>query len=47
MVVRTTSGSGKSTLCRAINRLETIDQGTISLGGTPLPRGARVSPTCA
>ena len=31
------SGSGKSTLCRAINRLETIDSGTILLGGQPLP----------
>ena len=31
------SGSGKSTLCRAINRLETIDSGTISLAGKPLP----------
>ncbi|MDN5759891.1 MAG: amino acid ABC transporter ATP-binding protein [Tomitella sp.] len=31
------SGSGKSTLCRTINRLETIDSGTISLDGTELP----------
>ncbi|GAA1711263.1 amino acid ABC transporter ATP-binding protein [Nonomuraea bangladeshensis] len=31
------SGAGKSTLCRAINRLETIDSGTISVDGTPLP----------
>ncbi|WP_182347723.1 amino acid ABC transporter ATP-binding protein [Tomitella gaofuii] len=32
------SGSGKSTLCRTINRLETIDSGTISIDGTPMPR---------
>ncbi len=31
------SGSGKSTLCRAINRLETIESGTIKLDGQPLP----------
>jgi glutamate transport system ATP-binding protein len=31
------SGSGKSTLCRTINRLETIDSGTITIGGRPLP----------
>jgi glutamate transport system ATP-binding protein len=32
------SGSGKSTLCRTINRLETIDSGTITLDGQPLPQ---------
>ncbi|MEO3868669.1 amino acid ABC transporter ATP-binding protein [Nonomuraea sp. B12E4] len=35
------SGAGKSTLCRAINRLETIDSGTISVDGTPLPEEGR------
>ena len=37
VVVIGPSGSGKSTLCRAINRLETIDKGQISLDGQPLP----------
>ncbi|MEU9127736.1 amino acid ABC transporter ATP-binding protein [Kitasatospora sp. NPDC048540] len=31
------SGSGKSTLCRTINRLETIDAGTVLIDGRPLP----------
>ncbi len=31
------SGSGKSTLCRAINRLEPINSGTITFDGRPLP----------
>jgi glutamate transport system ATP-binding protein len=31
------SGSGKSTLCRTINRLEPINEGTITLDGQPLP----------
>src|SRR5450631_3550292 len=31
------SGSGKSTLCRAINRLETVESGEISIDGKPLP----------
>jgi glutamate transport system ATP-binding protein len=38
VVVIGPSGSGKSTLCRAINRLETIDKGNISLDGQPLPQ---------
>ena len=37
VVVIGPSGSGKSTLCRAINRLETIDKGQISLDGQALP----------
>jgi glutamate transport system ATP-binding protein len=35
------SGSGKSTLCRTINRLETIDAGTILVDGHPLPAEGR------
>ena len=35
------SGSGKSTLCRAINRLEPIDSGTITFDGQELPAEGR------
>ncbi|MBB5936250.1 amino acid ABC transporter ATP-binding protein [Streptomyces zagrosensis] len=37
VVVIGPSGSGKSTLCRTINRLESIESGTITLSGRPLP----------
>ncbi|MDQ0144843.1 MULTISPECIES: amino acid ABC transporter ATP-binding protein [Pseudarthrobacter] len=37
VVVIGPSGSGKSTLCRAINRLETIDDGSITIDGKELP----------
>ncbi|MFE2524371.1 amino acid ABC transporter ATP-binding protein [Streptomyces sp. NPDC059382] len=37
VVVIGPSGSGKSTLCRTINRLETIDSGTITVDGKELP----------
>jgi glutamate transport system ATP-binding protein len=37
VVVLGPSGSGKSTLCRAINRLEPIDEGTIEIDGSQLP----------
>ncbi|GHF54433.1 amino acid ABC transporter ATP-binding protein [Streptomyces fimicarius] len=37
VVVIGPSGSGKSTLCRAINRLETIESGSITIDGRPLP----------
>ncbi|MDQ0423791.1 MULTISPECIES: amino acid ABC transporter ATP-binding protein [Cellulomonas] len=41
VVVIGPSGSGKSTLCRTINRLETIDSGTITIDGRPLPAEGR------
>jgi glutamate transport system ATP-binding protein len=41
VVVVGPSGSGKSTLCRTINRLETIQSGTIRLDGRPLPEEGR------
>ncbi len=41
VVVIGPSGSGKSTLCRAINRLETIDDGEILIEGAPLPQEGR------
>jgi glutamate transport system ATP-binding protein len=37
VVVLGPSGSGKSTLCRAINRLETIESGSITIDGQTLP----------
>ncbi|WP_439081802.1 amino acid ABC transporter ATP-binding protein [Streptomyces sp. WL006] len=37
VVVIGPSGSGKSTLCRAINRLETVESGSIVIDGRPLP----------
>jgi glutamate transport system ATP-binding protein len=37
IVVLGPSGSGKSTLCRTINRLESIDSGTIKIDGEVLP----------
>ncbi|MEU2022142.1 amino acid ABC transporter ATP-binding protein [Streptomyces sp. NPDC016469] len=41
VVVIGPSGSGKSTLCRAINRLEAIESGHITIDGKPLPEEGR------
>ncbi|WP_055549308.1 amino acid ABC transporter ATP-binding protein [Streptomyces sp. NBRC 110028] len=41
VVVIGPSGSGKSTLCRTINRLETIESGSIVVDGRPLPEEGR------
>ena len=41
VVVLGPSGSGKSTLCRTINRLETIEEGSISIDSTQLPEEGR------
>src|SRR6266540_6497917 len=41
VVVIGPSGSGKSTLCRAMNRLEPINSGTIRFDGRPLPAEGR------
>ncbi|RKT82411.1 glutamate transport system ATP-binding protein [Saccharopolyspora antimicrobica] len=41
VVVLGPSGSGKSTLCRAINRLEPINSGSIEIDGVPLPAEGR------
>ena len=38
VVVIGPSGSGKSTLCRTINRLESIESGSITLDGQSLPQ---------
>jgi glutamate transport system ATP-binding protein len=41
VVVIGPSGSGKSTLCRVVNRLETVDEGTVTFDGAPLPAEGR------
>ncbi len=41
VVVIGPSGSGKSTLCRTINRLETFESGSITIGGVEQPKEGR------
>jgi glutamate transport system ATP-binding protein len=41
IVILGPSGSGKSTLCRTINRLETVDSGTVAVDGVSLPAEGR------
>src|SRR5213080_2369758 len=41
VVVIGPSGSGKSTLCRAINRLEPVESGSITIDGAPMPAEGR------
>jgi glutamate transport system ATP-binding protein len=41
VVVIGPSGSGKSTLCRTINRLETIESGSITIDGRSLPEDGK------
>ncbi len=45
VVVLGPSGSGKSTLCRAINRLETIESGSITIDGKQLPEEGKALAT--
>ena len=41
LVVIRPSGSSRSTLCRTVNRLETIDSGTITIDGIRIPAEGR------